>query len=84
MTNPSISLLLKVFPGCRIDLHGSPVITATNSGVNNGVMGISNGGQPENIESFRDRAIRAVLDLDLPPEHSMTVLKTLKNLEAKA
>lgn len=78
----SIGTVARMFPNATINLHGSPVITATNSGVNNGIMGINNGNvQSAAAESFRDRAIRAILDLDLPPEATLSVLKTLKDLK---
>ena len=81
----TIDTVSKMFPNATIHLHGDPVV-ASNSGINHGnVIGVNNGQiHSSSVENFRDRAIRAVLDLDLPPEHSMTVLKTLKNLEAKA
>ena len=81
----SFETLERMFPNATIHLHGDPVV-ASNSGINHGnVIGVNNGQiHSSSVENFRDRAIRAVLDLDLPPEHSMTVLKTLKNLEAKA
>ena len=77
----SFDTLERMFPNATINLHGDPVV-ATNSGINNGVVGVNNGSlQQSSAEAFRDRAIRAILDLDLPPEVSILILKTLKDLK---
>lgn len=77
----TVDTVSKMFPNATINLHGDPVV-ATNSGINNGVVGVNNGNlQQSSAEAFRDRAIRAILDLDLSPEVSILILKTLKDLK---
>lgn len=77
----TLATIGKMFPGATLHLHGDPVV-ANNSGINHGVVGVNNGSlQQSSAEAFRDRAIRAILDLDLSPEISILILKTLKNLK---
>ena len=77
----SIDTVVKMFPRATLHLHGDPVV-ASNSGINHGVVGVNNGSlQQSSAEAFRDRAIRAILDMDLSPEVSILILKTLKNLK---
>lgn len=78
----TVKTLMKMFPEATLNFKGENVI-AGNSGVNNGVLGVNNGtvNAAGAAESFRDRAIKELMDLDVPPECLLKVLKTIKNLE---
>lgn len=79
----TLRALMKLFPRATLNLNGDAVI-AGNSGVNNGVMGVNNGtvnaAATESAEAFRDRALKVLMDLDIPPDALLKVLKTLKDL----
>lgn len=76
--SPSVDLLLKVFPKCKIDLHGE----GTDSCIpKEKVEEIRVTAKKEGRESFRNRAIMAVLALEnIPNDTAMEVLKALKDL----
>ena len=80
----SLKAVQTMFPRATLNLHGDAVI-AGNSGVNNGVMGVNNGtvnaAATESAEAFRDRALKVLMDLDIPPDALLKVLKTLKDLQ---
>lgn len=80
----SLKAVSNMFPRATLNLHGDTVI-AENSGVNNGVMGVNHGTVNatgvESVEAFRDRALKVLMDLDIPPDALLKVLKTLKDLQ---
>lgn len=80
----SLKAVSNMFPRATLNLHGDTVI-AENSGVNNGVMGVNHGTVnatgAESVEAFRDRALKVLMDLDIPPDALLKVLKTLKDLQ---
>ena len=80
----TLRALMKLFPRATLHLNGDTVI-AENSGVNNGVMGVNHGTVnatgAESVEAFRDRALKILMDLDIPPDALLKVLKTLKDLQ---
>ena len=80
----TLRALMKLFPRATLHLNGDTVI-AENSGVNNGVMGVNHGTVnatgAESVEAFRDRALKVLMDLDIPPDALLKVLKTLKDLQ---
>lgn len=83
MKNPSLDMFLKIFPKCKIDLHGdSTVITGNSASIpREKVEEIKANAQKEAKESFRNRAIMAILTLEnLPPDAAVEVMKTLKDL----
>lgn len=83
MKNPSLDMFLKIFPKCKIDLHGDSTVIPGNSSCipKEKVDEIKANAQREAQESFRNRAIMAILALEnLPPDAAVEVMKTLKDL----
>ena len=80
----TLRALRKLFPRAQLILNGDAVI-AENSGINNGVMGVNHGTvnavETKSVEMFRDRALKVLMDLDIPPDALLKVLKTLKDLQ---
>ena len=78
LKNPSISLLLKVFPNCRIDLNGeSPPPVNQEAGISEAdAEKIAS----EAREDFRNQVIKALITLDMRAEDSLLALKTIQNL----
>ena len=80
----SLRALMKLFPNARIILNGNGA-QPQNSGVNNGVMGVNNGtvnaAGAQSAEAFRDRALKVLMDLDIPSDALLKVLKTIKDLQ---
>lgn len=77
--NPSISLLLKVFPNCRIDLNGgSPPQANQESGI---LEADAKKMASDAVENFRNKAVMALLKLDVPADIALNVLKTVSELE---
>lgn len=74
----TLKTLLRMFPAATISLDGS--VIADNSGTVNGVVGINNGTVTTDGETFRSRAIDALLESDLPPEYALRSIKIIKNL----
>lgn len=79
--NPSISLLMKVFPNCRIDLDGNcPPETASASDQSD-VQPVDEAKiRKEAREDFRNQVIKALITLDMRAEDSLLALKTIQNL----
>jgi transcriptional regulator with XRE-family HTH domain len=78
--SPSVDLLLKVFPKCKIDFHGNSMDSA-NCVPKEKVEEKVAAAKKEGRESFRNRAIMAVLALEnIPSDVAMEVLKALKDL----
>lgn len=82
--NPTISLLLKVFPRCRIDLDGNSYISsADHGGVS--VQDISVSGNGNNFFSAENSRITkitdAVMTSDLPAESKVKVYQIIKDCE---
>jgi|GEM_PF-6046268 len=80
--NASVDLLLKVFPRATVSLTGD--VRQTNAGQSGGINAQAVNGNnffAPDVEGFRNRAIAAMIDLDLPPEALQTVLRTLKKLK---
>jgi len=82
----SVKTLMKMFPRATLNLTGSNVI-ADNSGTNHGVVGVNNGtvngASPSSAsaEDFRNKALRVLCDLEIPPDALVKVLKTIKDLQ---
>lgn len=76
--NLSLGKLFKLFPRATIDIHDNHV-SVENVGIVNGDN--NNLIAEQTAESFRVRAIKAIIDLDIPPESMKIVLKTLKELK---
>ena len=74
----SLEKLFKLFPRATIDIHDNHV-SVENVGIVNGDN--NNLIAEQTAESFRVRAIKAIIDLDIPPESMKIVLKTLKELK---
>lgn len=73
-----------MFPNAVVFLNGDNNITQTASNINvkNGsVNSISLNSASSSVESFRLRALDAIVDLDIPPDAMKLVLQTLKKLK---
>lgn len=84
MKNPSLDLLLKVFPRCKIDLDGNSYISsADHGGVS--VQDISVSGNGNNFFSAENSRISkitdAVMTSDLPAESKVKVYQIIKDCE---
>lgn len=78
--SPSVDLLLKVFPKCKIDFHGN-ALEKSNCVPKEKVEEKVAAAKKEGRESFRNRAIMAVLAIDnIPSDIAMEVMKALKDL----
>ena len=78
--SPSVDLLLKVFPKCKIDFHGN-ALEKSNCVPKEKVEEKVAAAKKEGREAFRNRAIMAVLAIDnIPNDIAMEVLKALKDL----
>ena len=78
--SPSVDLLLKVFPKCKIDFHGN-ALDKSNCVPREKVEEKVAAAKKEGKESFRNRAIMAILALeDIPSDAAMEVMKALKDL----
>ena len=76
--SPSVDLLLKVFPKCKIDLHGENAETHIPK---EKVEEKVEAAKQEAKEKFRKNAIMAVLELDnIPNDTAMEVMRVLKDL----
>jgi hypothetical protein len=76
--SPSVDLLLKVFPKCKIDFHGTGT---TNCVPKEKVEEKLATAKKEARESFRQKAIMAVLTLDnVPSDIVVEVAKAIKDL----
>ena len=84
LKNPSLDMFLKIFPKCKIDLHGDSSVV-----VGNGTSCIPKEKVDEKIanakkearENFRKNAIMAVLAIEsLPSDAAVEVMKALKDL----
>jgi len=81
----SVKTLMKMFPRATLNIDGSNVI-ADNSGTI-GVVGVNNGtvngsSHPElSAEEFRNKALKELMDLEIPPDALVKVLKTIKDLQ---
>ena len=83
MKNPSLDMFLKIFPKCKIDLHGDSTVIACDESCipKDKVEEIKANAKKEAKETFRNRAIMAILALEsLPPDAAVEVMKTLKDL----
>lgn len=77
--NPSISLLMKVFPNCRIDLNGgSPPPANQETGISEADAGKI---AEDAVKAFRQRLVMALIPVDMPPEIALDVLKIVRNME---
>jgi hypothetical protein len=74
----TVQTIDNMFPNAVIYLDGS--VIADNSGTVNGMIGINNGTVNADGETFRSRAIDALLESDLPPEYALRSIKIIKNL----
>ena len=78
--SPSVDLLLKVFPKCKIDFHGN-ALEAANCIPKEKVEEKVEAAKQEAKEKFRKNAIMAVLELDnIPNDTAMEVMRVLKDL----
>lgn len=80
----SLKAVNNMFPYATLNINGN--LTADNSGINHGVVGINNGTVNStsvngDVEKFRVKALSAIIDLDIPSDTLQIVLKTLKNLK---
>lgn len=78
----SLETFAKMFPRATVNLTGD--VRQTNTGQSGGVNAQAVNGNnffTPDVEGFRNKAIAAMIDLDLPPEHFKVVIKTLKKLE---
>ena len=76
--SPSVDLLLKVFPKCKIDLHGEGADSCIPK---EKVEEIKINAKKEARENFRKNAIMAVLAIEsLPSDAAVEVMKALKDL----
>lgn len=79
--NPSINLLMKVFPNCRIDLDGNTP-PAPAEGQPSAVSESDAGKIAEDaVKAFRQRLVMALIPVDMPPEIALDVLKIVRNME---
>lgn len=73
--------LNQMFPGATLNLTGDTV-TVNSSGDNNGTLiGVNHGTVASaSVETFRNRAIASVMELDIPAEAALAVLRLLRDL----
>ena len=82
----TLRALMKLFPRATLNLNGYTVV-ADNSGTNHGVVGVNNGtvngviSSSASAEDFRNKALKVLCDLDIPPDALVKVLKTIKDLQ---
>ena len=78
--NPTVNLLMKVFPNCRIDLDGNappaPVEGQPSAVSESDAEKIAS----DAVEDFRNKAVMALLKLDVPADIALEVLKTVSEL----
>ena len=78
--SPSVDLLLKVFPKCKIDFHGNALESANCIPKEKVEEKIATA-KKEARENFRKNAIMAVLAIEsLPSDAAVEVMKALKDL----
>lgn len=82
----TLNSVQKMFPNATLNLHGD--VSLTQTGTNNGVVGVNNGtvnnsGSPpvKTAEAFRHEVIDALIGLDIPAESLQAVLKAIRDLE---
>lgn len=81
----SVRTLMKMFPNATLHIKGNNVV-ADNSGTNHGVVGVNNGTingatqSSASSEDFRNKALKSLMDLEIPPDALVKVLKTIKDL----
>ena len=85
-TGLTLNSVQKMFPHATLNLHGD--ISLTQTGTNNGVVGVNNGTVNNSIsppvktaEAFRQEVIDALIGLDIPAESLQAVLKAVRALE---
>lgn len=79
--NPTVNLLMKVFPNCRIDLDGNTP-PAPAEGQPSAVSESDAGKIAEDaVKAFRQRLVMALIPVDMPPEIALDVLKIVRNME---
>lgn len=79
--NPTVNLLMKVFPNCRIDLEGNAP-PAPAEGQPSAVSESDAGKIAEDaVRAFRQRLVMALIPVDMPPEIALDVLKIVRNME---
>lgn len=81
----SLEVLFKLFPRAQINLNAGETING-NATTGNGpaIVGHHNhitANAEDSAETFRSKAIAAMIDLDIPSDALREVLKTLKDLE---
>ena len=84
-----VETLMKMFPRATLNLNGDTTLTQTgtnNVGVNNGTLkqtapSASQAQIKAAVEAFRHDASDALLNIDIPPDALLKVLKTLKDLQ---
>ena len=80
----SIDILFRMFPNARFDLEPSANITAANSGVNNGVIGINHGTvSAASVEAFRHKIQDEIIRADVDSESKVKILNIILNTESK-
>jgi len=83
-----VETLMKMFPSATLNLNGE--ISPTQTGTNNGVVGVNigtvNNGSlapaqaqiKSAVDAFRHAVIDALIGLDIPPDALTAVLRTIK------
>ena len=84
--NPTIDLLLKVFPRATVNLTGD--VRQINTGQSGGVNAQNINGhnffaadRTAAVSDYRLKAMDAVLALDLPPDAMQAILRALKEIK---
>ena len=83
-----VETLMRMFPRATLNLNGDTSLTqngANNVGVNNGTLkqtapSYSQAQIREAVEAFRHRVSDSLLNIDIPPDALLKVLKTIKEL----
>lgn len=83
----TLNSVQKMFPNATLNLHGD--VSLTQTGTNNGVVGVNNGtvnnaasGTPaKTAEAFRHEVIDALIGLDIPAESLQAVLKAVRDIK---
>lgn len=79
--NPTVNLLMKVFPNCRIDLDGNCPPETASALDQSEVQPVDEAKiRKEAREDFRNQVIKALITLDMRAEDSLLALKTIQNL----
>ena len=80
----SLETLMRMFPRAQIVLEPPVTVTAENSGVNNGVIGINHGTvSAASVEAFRHKIQDEIIRADVDSESKVKILNIILNTELK-